>query len=526
MKPSPFVRLIQSNDPTSDENLNSIFSHIAPYESRLAEIDALMDERAALRAYVDTHRGLASPLRRLPTELLETLFIACLPEKHNALLAMTECPLLLTHVCRRWRTVALALPRLWCSLHVPIVYLMYCEGRRRLLRQWLERSRELPLSLSVRGVQPGSGLEEDEDEWVDENGCMTTGSKAAFRIVAKHTHRARRLELTHIDASDLEAQGSLPIDIANLEHLALNDLNSRWSSSTPFLPCVQGPSLRALVVVGYSPLLVETLPLWSRCLVSVKLASLNTAEPQPTLALVFEILGELPQLRVLEANVNYDRTGLEGMPDTVRAPCLRTLAVLNDSTIATELLARLLTVLDCPELVSLTLPTDRSDIAEIPFSAFSVLGCRSPKLRELCTAPWFLPSDHMYGVLRLFPRIESLIFRCRIWDDDDSHSCVVNVINVLGDDIASGSFSWPNLHTVVLEDCQDVPTHLWIDFLKLNSTAKTALRRFSMTLDCEAPWRSRPLDLGPFLDAGIQVEVTYLGALGPSPFLGVEESTD
>ncbi|THH08693.1 hypothetical protein EW145_g2534 [Phellinidium pouzarii] len=58
-----------------------------------------------------------SPIYRLPPELLNDIFLRCLPIKAN--FKPGSAPLLLTHVCRVWRTAALACPRLWTHIEVP-----------------------------------------------------------------------------------------------------------------------------------------------------------------------------------------------------------------------------------------------------------------------------------------------------------------------------------------------------------------------------------------------------------------------
>jgi len=67
-----------------------------------------------------------SPLWHLPTEVLPYFFVCCLPESKYLSPSLTQAPVLLTRICRRWRAVAMGTPNLCCRLDVP------CDlGRRQ-----------------------------------------------------------------------------------------------------------------------------------------------------------------------------------------------------------------------------------------------------------------------------------------------------------------------------------------------------------------------------------------------------------
>jgi hypothetical protein len=40
-----------------------------------------------LGAYVDTHKALISPARRLPLDIIEEIFVACLPTHRNCVMS-------------------------------------------------------------------------------------------------------------------------------------------------------------------------------------------------------------------------------------------------------------------------------------------------------------------------------------------------------------------------------------------------------------------------------------------------------
>ncbi|KIM75632.1 hypothetical protein PILCRDRAFT_668588 [Piloderma croceum F 1598] len=118
--------------------------------SRLdAKIDELLLQRRSLR--IDRHllSTLLSPVRFLPPELLGEIFRYCLPQDYDESGAH-KAVMLPSHVCKRWRDVALSTPALWTNmvLHVTDKTL---ESQTALVTDWVSRSGNLPLSFTLRG---------------------------------------------------------------------------------------------------------------------------------------------------------------------------------------------------------------------------------------------------------------------------------------------------------------------------------------------------------------------------------------
>ncbi|KAJ6508389.1 hypothetical protein C8R45DRAFT_967237 [Mycena sanguinolenta] len=94
-------------------------------------------------------------MRLIPQEILQEIFISCLPTKHNALIDHNEAPLLLGRVCRYWRSVAYhSTPMLWSSIHIPLSGYLCAPPNvllesERFIGAWLERSAPCPLSVSL-----------------------------------------------------------------------------------------------------------------------------------------------------------------------------------------------------------------------------------------------------------------------------------------------------------------------------------------------------------------------------------------
>ncbi|KAJ7252151.1 hypothetical protein B0H12DRAFT_961513, partial [Mycena haematopus] len=121
---SPFAAKLGTNYCPLDEEVFEIesllvqpLSRLQDLDDRIADlqkaIDKLTEERTSLRAYVDAHRALISPVRRLPLDVLQEIFVACLPTHRNCVMSASEPPVLLGRICSSWRSISLSTPRLW-----------------------------------------------------------------------------------------------------------------------------------------------------------------------------------------------------------------------------------------------------------------------------------------------------------------------------------------------------------------------------------------------------------------------------
>lgn len=164
---SPFHHLLHTNYiPTSDEAfkirelcsnpLNELARLEAEISRTLALLHDLQRSYRQLKTSVDAHLALLSPMRNLPPEVLQLIFIMTLPSDRNAVMHASEAPVLLGRVCSGWRRIAFATPELWCSIHVVCPPMSYAESafaptriHRLAMEEWLARSGACPLSISI-----------------------------------------------------------------------------------------------------------------------------------------------------------------------------------------------------------------------------------------------------------------------------------------------------------------------------------------------------------------------------------------
>ncbi|KAJ7501684.1 hypothetical protein B0H11DRAFT_1679953, partial [Mycena galericulata] len=90
-----------------------------------------------------------APILGLPHEMLAEIFYNFLPiyPMCSGLVGL-QSPTLLSHVCRRWRNIALSLPRLWRAIKLHIVREPHPQ-QLDLLRTWLGRSGDHLLSIEI-----------------------------------------------------------------------------------------------------------------------------------------------------------------------------------------------------------------------------------------------------------------------------------------------------------------------------------------------------------------------------------------
>ncbi|KAJ7080524.1 hypothetical protein C8R44DRAFT_754285 [Mycena epipterygia] len=85
------------------EELGRVDAHIDEMEARISELKA---ERTSLNALIDAHKVLLSPIRRVPQNVLQGIFLACLPTSHDALVDPNEMPMFLGRHGIHLRSVA------------------------------------------------------------------------------------------------------------------------------------------------------------------------------------------------------------------------------------------------------------------------------------------------------------------------------------------------------------------------------------------------------------------------------------
>lgn len=144
------VAALKQRSADQERKLNSLDMTINDLQNRLSQLSA---QQKMLNKEVEVRKAFIAPIRRLLPEILQEIFIHCLPSAHNAVMSSKQAPLLLCRVCHRWRQIAYATPHLWASIHIAITSTDdgVCARTPSLhdIYSWLCRSAALPLSISV-----------------------------------------------------------------------------------------------------------------------------------------------------------------------------------------------------------------------------------------------------------------------------------------------------------------------------------------------------------------------------------------
>ncbi|KAF7330802.1 hypothetical protein MVEN_02419400 [Mycena venus] len=334
---SPFASRLRTNYCPSDEEIPQIKDLLTEPCIRLKHLDDeitamrqaldnLIGERDTLIEFVEAHKALMSPIRRLPFDIIEGIFAACLPTHRICVMSAQEAPVILGRICSSWRNISLSTPRLWSRLHIvepviPQLPVPLSPSNRRLLEAqtahrlrrlevtntWLGRSGECPLSIS---------LESNLDPPLQSSALQTLSP-----LTAKDVPLLQHLQISH----------------------SWDDINLDW-----ILAVLRGPSLARLSLSGSiaNPL---DLPLRWNELTELFLFPSWNARHRQTCQVVMDILSTCPKLRTCGMLVHHSPEA--PLSDSVvECPFLHTLDLLCLDDTPAHTSGRLLTQLSLPNL--------------------------------------------------------------------------------------------------------------------------------------------------------------------------------
>ncbi|KAK7048971.1 hypothetical protein R3P38DRAFT_3257527 [Favolaschia claudopus] len=131
-----------SSIPQLQEHIDALSSAIEAHERAVRDLRKRRSEaRHTLNRFLD-------PMARLPLEIQSHIFLSVDLDSEPPKPDPNAPPMVLTNVCRLWRNIALATPKLWHKLLMDLPrrpqYAELCE-------LWLGRALSYPLSLQLRG---------------------------------------------------------------------------------------------------------------------------------------------------------------------------------------------------------------------------------------------------------------------------------------------------------------------------------------------------------------------------------------
>ncbi|KAJ7484979.1 hypothetical protein B0H11DRAFT_2279268 [Mycena galericulata] len=219
--------------------------------------------------------SIRDPVTRLPLEISSEIFIHCLPPLPEP--GAHRFPMLLLNVCYSWTCIALSTPTLWNTIRIVSPR---TEGFRKLVRIWLQRARNRPLSISLyknfdasiapifwRYGQQVKHLEvcneQDDDEEIDEDedeyiGVLGPGPLPLLETLTLHwpsdskpVHRGSQiLQLLRLAPNLADDDIEVPLVLPKLSQFIFDDEDDE-DSEDGILRCLTLPRLKTLSLSMY-----------------------------------------------------------------------------------------------------------------------------------------------------------------------------------------------------------------------------------------------------------------------------------
>ncbi|KAJ6538828.1 hypothetical protein DFH09DRAFT_1176345, partial [Mycena vulgaris] len=507
-------------------------------------IDKLKAERERLGAYVQAHRALISPVRRIPLDLLQEIFMACLPAHRNCVMSARESPVLLGRICSSWRAISLSTPRLWARLHIveparpfPVTLAFEEKLTQRLetTKTWLGRSGQCPLSISLAGGVP--------DE----------GGRNFLRALLPFAHRWQHIQVN-----------LLPFALETLTHLAVADVpmlesvtlyqNSDMVTGGNFewgrLGLLRAPRISSFGITG-SNYVFSDLPLrWHQLTTLSMLRSLPVTFWHPgfqatiTSETALQIISRCPELRSCGLRVDDATTEMQAPRAIVEHPFLHTFKICSAS--ATSTFELLFGRLSLPNLQDFAFRVNRHSLPIIPANGPHTATANAiPALASFLAASTRLTSleldndpfskQSLVQILRSFPptiqrlRIHDIVFTNGGWGERPPEEP-----SPLDDDVLALLIPSPagTAFCPALEELYLFKPHTISDLMLLRLVVSrmaggpcTTLKRVRALFSREAEDDIMP-ELQPYIANGLDIHIDHPPPLPQhfSPWDGLEDA--
>ncbi|KAF7298567.1 F-box domain-containing protein [Mycena indigotica] len=314
---SPYQAILHTNTVPTDAQCDEIRAYLSPHNTKLDEMHAEMHSlRERLRAiaveadelsgFVDSHQALISPMRRMPNDVLQLIFLETLPAHRNTALDASEGPMLLASVCSHWRALALSMPKLWSRMHL-VVHPMTTRTQKQQLallaemNRWLTRGSTAPLDVSAQRYDHIFSAEERQNISLHMPANPLRVVSAYLSVLISVSHRWRDIKLSKLSESPEDGDALFQLRAIDVPRLEKFRVHAGGSWKTPYnLEILSTPSLRAFVFKGVFAALPTTI-IW-RNLVDLSLQFFDTDKTQvnrPGLPLPFPFLSECTSLERL-----------------------------------------------------------------------------------------------------------------------------------------------------------------------------------------------------------------------------------
>ncbi|KAJ7782477.1 hypothetical protein DFH07DRAFT_909305 [Mycena maculata] len=532
---SPFAtRLATKYCPTDDEVLEIKALLVEPtlkakgLDDEIAElqkaIDKLTQERDSLVAYVEAHKALIAPMRRLPLDIIQEIFVACLPTHRNCVMSAIEAPVILGRICSSWRAISLSTHRLWDRLHVveptrtdrslSTFDVKYAQ-RIEMTKTWLDRSGACALSISLE-----SGF--------DLSANPQPASDLFLRALIPYSSRWHRIAFT-IPTSVTQSLGHLTEnDVPMLQDITIHERTEHRPGSVNMQWIFRGPQISSFSVSRPGFGRMAELPLrWSQLTaLSLLFYEDNSVLTGLTSKRALEILSRCPQLRMCSLSIYDDNSTVEGLEvdPIVECPFLNTIELVCGGN-STWTIQRMFKCLSLPGLRHVKLGGYSSpDHEMLSISHFLAV---ATQLEGLDIWANIFSKTSLIDLLRRLPHTIQQLKISQFWAPEPAVDDDILAILTPSDDLSS--ICCPALRELSLSQC-----------VAFSDAALLRLITFRMTTESCAPLQhvevqssTREMEfdlfarLQSFIDAGLIVSLQYQPPVSPfpqfSPWSGLED---
>ncbi|KAJ2911671.1 hypothetical protein MD484_g8741, partial [Candolleomyces efflorescens] len=116
--PGRFSKYIHTNNVLSESELNEVKSLLEGHQAAIRHLDSLRQPHISATELL---LAVSSPCKRIPADILLEIFLACIPSLPPQLPMSKQHPaVVVSHVCRLWRTIALKSSLLWSTIHLEV----------------------------------------------------------------------------------------------------------------------------------------------------------------------------------------------------------------------------------------------------------------------------------------------------------------------------------------------------------------------------------------------------------------------
>ncbi|KAJ7058758.1 hypothetical protein C8F01DRAFT_281670 [Mycena amicta] len=202
--------------------LVALDSERAVIHNEIVQLRVHLAELAQTRAAVASQlQRITYPILTLPPELTTQIFAYYAELMAQAYSSFVGGPFVLTQVCRVWRHIALAMPRMWGHVQVEPGTPDSSESREELLQLWFDRAGKAPLRVQLATEEPRLfSLVTDYSDRFETLTCdLPPPPGCQLEAIAGQLPNLRKLELY---VAEVQAPLTLFSDAPALRELSVN----------------------------------------------------------------------------------------------------------------------------------------------------------------------------------------------------------------------------------------------------------------------------------------------------------------